>query len=232
MIYGIKSPTRPSTGPPLPLRYALLVALAAACAPKAPPPLRVESERLQGLGDHCRAADAARSWTQEDPHSAAAWVQYAHGATHCGRRDEAMMALARAAKLSAGPADDVAAELYLHLGEAKLSLRASDRYLSRRGGDVWHYLRRALAALAAGEEEELRAARDKALELSGRPGCKGVREGLRLNRAGAVAVRLPDGLKMPARLAAQRAYACANDEGSRGDAESVLGILGEKPETR
>lgn len=207
------------------MRYALLVLAVAACAPVRIPPRRAEAERLQSLGDYCRASEEAKAWADEEPRSPSAWVLYADGAAYCGRRDEALAALARMDALRPGDADDVAAYLYMHLGEPRLSLRASDRYLRRRRGDVWHWLRRAQAAAAAGAEAPLREARERALEEAGRPGCEGVRDALRWNRAGYIAARLEESLRPPARLAARRVIDCAADEQGRREGEELLRLL-------
>lgn len=208
------------------MRYALLVLLAAACAPGADSPPAAQARRLQDLGDFCGAADAAKAWAKSAPLNPAAWVLYAEGAAYCGRREEALEALRRAGRLRSGPADDVAAYLYMHLGEPKLSLRASDRYLARLEGDAWHWLRRAQAASALGDAAALSAARSRAVEEAARSGCKGVLEGIRWNRAGYIAARLEDGLKAPARIAARRAAECAGeDEQGRRDADELLRLL-------
>lgn len=210
------------------MRYALLVALTAACAPSAAPPSRAEVERLQSQGDYCRASDAAKARAQAKPSSPAEWVHYADGAAYCGRREEALAALERAAGLRVNSVDDLAAYLYMHLGEPQLSLRASDRFLSRFEGDAWHWLRRAQAAQALGDEAALADALRRASEQAARPGCEDVLKGLRWNRAGYIAARLDARLREPARLAARRAAGCAEagaDEEGRRAARELSSLL-------
>ena len=120
------------------------------------------ADLYEDVQENARAADAARRLVGMEAARGrpSAWILYADAAAYAGRRREAADAIAKTFELEPSLKDlDLGAYLALYLEDYRLSLAASDRYVRRDPGDVWHWMQRTKAAIGGRD----RAAAEKSL---------------------------------------------------------------------